>query len=76
MRTCKGRSQISRTAEPIALKFGTAMGGSESEPTLHVRTTRAQPLARSFVAPNGVLLVGKHDRESTWVYFFLYGILS
>ena len=26
VRTCKGRSQITRTAEPIALKFGTAMG--------------------------------------------------
>ena len=25
-RTCKGRSQISRTAETIAVKFGTAMG--------------------------------------------------
>ena len=26
VRTCKGRSQISRTAEPIASQFGTAMG--------------------------------------------------
>ena len=26
--TCKGRSQIARTAELIALKFGTAMGTS------------------------------------------------
>ena len=43
--TCKGRSQISRMAEPIALEFGTAMGPvsrvackSQLGSTLHART--------------------------------------
>ena len=44
-RTCKGRSQISRTAEPTAIKCGTMMGTggvqkSVGPYTLHVRTCR------------------------------------